>query len=161
MEEFVMTMNKLFIGTFIIYLLAVCAVPASAAVPTKTAVKLATKAKDYITKIGNSLGETIWNNKGSIAVGTAAVAVVRAPAPFAESAAAIITGRPATTSSASATGSNSSTVGWLWYYPFYAAVTLLCVIGVRYTWNYVKDYHCRNHGANSNPSIRKRPYRYF
>jgi hypothetical protein len=131
--------QKLFIGITAICLFAVLTVSADAAIPKKAVTKLATKAKDYITKVGNSLGNTIWQNKGSVAIGASAVAVATHPEPFVNGAVSILTGKPVSTFNPSATG-NSSMVGSLWYYPFDAAVTLLCVIGVRYTWNYVKDY---------------------
>jgi hypothetical protein len=129
-EDFVMkNYQKLFIGITAICLFAACAVPASAAIPTRVKVK----AKDFITKTSTSLGNAIWNNKGSIAVGSAAVALATNPAPFVSGATTMITGRP---SDPSATSIQSYFTGWL----FYAIATVLAVLGVRFAWNYVKDY---------------------
>jgi hypothetical protein len=130
------TYQTLFIGVTALCLFAVCAVPASAAVPKKAVTKLASKVKDYVVKTGNSIGETIWRNKGSVAIGTVAVAAANNPAPFVDGAVTIVTGRPAKTSGPSDTANHSFIVGWL----FYAIATLLAIIGVRCLWNYVKDY---------------------
>jgi hypothetical protein len=139
------TYQKLFIGITAICLFAVCTVPADAASPAKAATKIAVKAKDFITQTGTSLGNVIWQNKGSIAVGTAAVAVATNPAPFVEGATTIITGKPAKIvipANYQVTGYQSaqSVTGSLWYYLFYAGVTILCIVGVRCAWSYVKDY---------------------
>jgi hypothetical protein len=123
------TYQTLFIGVTAICLFAVCAVPASAAVPTKAVAK----AKDFITRVTTSLGNAIWNNKGSVAVGSVAVAVATNPAPFVSGATTMITGRP---SDPSATGIRSYFTSWL----FYLIATVLAIIGVRCSWNYVKDY---------------------
>jgi hypothetical protein len=134
LKEFVMkNYQKLFIGTIVIGLLATCAVPANAAMPKKAVVKVAGTAKDFITKTSTSLGNAIWNNKGSIAVGSAAVALATNPAPFVSGATTMITGRP---SDPSATGIQSYLVGWL----FYAVATILAILGVRYAWAYLKDW---------------------
>jgi hypothetical protein len=108
--------------------LAICAAPASAAIPTRVKVK----AKDFITKTSTSIGNAIWNNKGAITIGTGAVAIASNPAPFVEGAATVITGRASNSSG----GIQSYIFGWL----FYLVATLLAIVGVRYTWNYVKDY---------------------
>jgi hypothetical protein len=121
--------QKLFIGIIAICLFAACAVPASAAIPTRVKVK----ARDFITKTSTSLGNAIWNNKGSIAVGSAAVALATNPAPFVSGATTMITGRAG---DPAATSIQSYFTGWL----FYAIATLLAIIGVRCSWNYVKDY---------------------
>jgi hypothetical protein len=120
--------QKLFIGIAAICLLAICAVPASAAIPTRVKVK----AKDFVTKTSTSIGNAVWGNKGAIVVGTGAVAVASNPAPFIEGAATVITGR----ASNSPSGFQSYIFGWL----FYLVATLLAIVGVRCTWNYVKDY---------------------
>ena len=122
-------MKKFLIGMIAACILAVSAVSASAAVSKKAVVK----TKDYIAKTSKSLGNAIWDNKGSIAVGTTAVAVATNPAPFVEGAATVITGRA---SHLSAGGVQSYVAGWL----FYAIATLLVIVGVRCVWNYVKDY---------------------
>jgi len=122
-------MRKFLIGMIAACILAVSAVSASAAVSKKAVVK----TKDFIAKTGKSLGNAIWDNKGSIAVGTTAVAVATNPAPFVEGAATVITGK---SSNLSAGSVQSYMVGWL----FYAIATLLAIVGVRCAWNYVKDY---------------------
>jgi hypothetical protein len=132
-------MQKFFVGIIVVCLFAVSAGTASAATSTKSVTKIATRAKDWITKTGTSLGAVIWNNKGSIAVGTAAVAVVTNPAPFVQGTTTLITGKPTVvTNTADVAGQSLS--GIFWYYGFYAAATLFCIVGVRCAWNYIKDY---------------------
>jgi hypothetical protein len=137
-------MQKLFIGIIIVCLFAVYAVPASAAIPTKSLTRIAVKSKDYITKTATSWGNAIWNNKGSIAVGTAAVAVATNPAPFVQGTTTLITGKPTvvtnTSDVANLSVQSQSVTSSLWYYAFYIAVTLLCILGVRCAWSYIKDY---------------------
>jgi len=122
-------MRNFLIGMIAACVFAVSAVSAGAAIPKRAMVK----TKDFIAKTGKSLGSAIWDNKGSIAVGTTAVAVATNPAPFVEGAAAVITGR---TNNLSAGGVQSYVVGWLCY----AMATILAIVGVRCAWNYVKDY---------------------
>jgi hypothetical protein len=137
-------MQKLFIGIIIVCLFAVSAGTASAAIPTKSLTRIAVKSKDYITKTAASWGNAIWNNKGSIAVGTAAVAVATNPAPFVQGTTTLITGKPTvvtnTADVANLSVASQSVTSSLWYYGFYIAVTLLCILGVRCAWNYTKDY---------------------
>jgi hypothetical protein len=121
--------QKLFIGVTALCLFAVCAVPASAAVPTRVKVK----AKDFITKTGKSIGDTIWHNKGSIAVGSTAVAVATNPAPFVSGITTVLTGR-------ASDPSGGGIQSYIFGFGFYAIATLLTIVGVRCTWNYVKDY---------------------
>jgi hypothetical protein len=130
MEDFVMqNYQKLFIGITAICLVAVLTVSANAASPRKAAAK----AKDFITRTGASLGNAIWDNKGSVAVGTVAVAAATNPGSFMSGITTILTGRP---SDPSATGITSFFTSWL----FYAIATVLAIIGVRCAWTYVKDY---------------------
>jgi hypothetical protein len=140
--------QKLFIGITAICLIAICTVPASAAIPKKTATKLAIKAKDYITQTSKSIGNAIWNNKGAVAVGTAAVVIATNP----EATAAVVTGVTETvTTGATAviTGATegvsrsvrqSSGSGSIWYLVFFAAATVFCIVVIRYIWNYVRDW---------------------
>jgi hypothetical protein len=67
------------------------------------------------------------------------MAVATNPAPFVEGATTVITGKPTKLVSNQNVGSPSAS-GGLWYYLFYVAVTVLCIVGVRCAWNYVKDY---------------------
>jgi hypothetical protein len=67
--------NKLFIGMCAACLIAVSASSAEAAVSKRTV----TKAVSLIKQTSNAIGNAIWSNKGSIAVGTAAVAVASKP----------------------------------------------------------------------------------
>jgi hypothetical protein len=121
--------QKLFISITAVCLFAVCAAPACAAIPTRAKVK----ARDFIAKASKSLGDAIWQNKASVAIGATAVGVATNPAPFVSGITTILTGRP---SDPSAGGIQSYIVG----YVFYAIATLLAIIGVRCAWNYVKDY---------------------
>jgi len=122
-------MRKFLIGMIAVFVFAVSAVSASAALPKRAVVR----TQDFIAKTGKSLGSVIWDNKGSVAVGATAVAVATNPVPFVEGAATVITGR---TSNLAAGGVQSYVVGWL----FYAMATVLAIVGVRCAWNYVKDY---------------------
>jgi hypothetical protein len=140
--------QKLFIGFTAICIIAVCAVSASAAIQKKAATKLAIKAKDYITTTSKSIGNAIWNNKGAVAVGTAAVVVATNP----EATAAVVTGVTETvTTGATAviTGATegvsrsvrqSSGSGSIWYLVLFAAATTFCIVVIRYIWNYVRDW---------------------
>jgi hypothetical protein len=121
--------QKLFIGITAVCLLAVCAAPASAATPRRAAAKV----KDFITQASTSLGNAIWNNKGSVAVGATAVGIATNPSPFVSGITTVLTGRP---SDPNATGIASFFTSWM----FYLIATLLAIVGVRCTWNYVKDY---------------------
>jgi hypothetical protein len=132
-------MNKFIIGIAIVVLFAGLAVTANAAIQTKSLKRVVVKAKDYITQNAKSLGNALWDNKGAVAVGTVAAVALTSPEPVIQGATTIITGKPAVIASSSVIGSSSAT-GGLWYYGFYLAITILCIVGVRCAWNYVKDY---------------------
>jgi hypothetical protein len=138
MEEFVMQIyQKLTIGTLIVCLLAACAVPASAAVniaPTVAITRAVLKVKSLFAKTGKTVSKSIWDNKGSILIGTGAMAVAAAPASFFDSIGAVFSGR------SNRSGSQPMYGGNLVHVLFYAAATIFCVLGVRFAWNYLKDY---------------------
>jgi len=66
------------IGMFAACIFGVHAVPADAGI-AKHAIKAAQKVRDYVGKTANDAGKVVWNNKGSIAVGTAAAVALTNP----------------------------------------------------------------------------------
>jgi hypothetical protein len=68
--------TKTFLGMLVACLFCVSAVPAEAASMQKKSI---TTGVSLMKKTFNGIGNAIWNNKGAIAVGTAAVAVATQP----------------------------------------------------------------------------------
>ena len=81
--------TKLLIGICAICLFAISAVQAEAVTPQARAVK---NVVSFVKKSCNNIGNTIWNNKGSIAVGTAATVAVLAPDAVVQGATTVATG---------------------------------------------------------------------
>ena len=81
--------TKMIIGMMIACAFAVSAVTAEAVTPQKRAVK---NVVSLVKKTCNNIGNTIWNNKGSIAVGTAATVAVLAPDAVVQGATTIASG---------------------------------------------------------------------
>ena len=77
-KEFFMFQKIVIIGMFAACIFSVHAVPADAGI-AKYAIKAAQKVRDYVGKTANDAGKVVWNNKGSIAVGTAAAVALTNP----------------------------------------------------------------------------------
>ena len=88
-ERIYIMKTKMIIGMMIACVFAVNAVQAEAVTPQKRAVK---NVVNFVKKASNNIGNTIWNNKGSIAVGTAATVAVLAPDAVVQGATSIATG---------------------------------------------------------------------
>jgi hypothetical protein len=115
--------TKIFItGMLVACLVAVCAVPAEAATARKAGI---TKAVNFVKKTANDISNTIWNNKGAIAVSTAAVAVATQPEILAKPITAATTA-VATETSRAAYSSPIGTIGVI----FLFAAALVIVSGI-------------------------------
>ena len=82
-------MRKFLTGIIAICVLAVSAGTAEAAPLHKRAV---TNTVNLVGKMCDNISAVIWRNKGSIAIGTTAVAVAANPEPFIQGAVAVVTG---------------------------------------------------------------------
>ena len=81
--------TKMIIGMMIACVFAVNAVSAEAVTPQKRA---ASKIANFVKKSCNNIGNTIWRNKCSIAIGTAATVAVMAPEAVVHGATTVATG---------------------------------------------------------------------
>ena len=82
-------MRKFLTGIIAICVLAVSAGTAEAAPLHKRAI---TNTVNLVGKVCDNISAVIWRNKGSIAIGTTAVAVATNPEPFVQGAATVVTG---------------------------------------------------------------------
>jgi hypothetical protein len=119
--------NKLFIGILAACILAVSAVTTEAAGAKKAAVG---KAVNFVKKTVNDAANTVWNNKGAIAVGTAAAVAVTNPEPVIAGTTAVGTGR-------TVNSVHPTAIGTILVCLLIAALTL---IGIRSLWQRLKDW---------------------
>jgi len=113
-------MQRFLISMLALYMVAVCAVSADASV--------AKKSVSLIRKTSDAVGNAIWNNKGSIAIGTAAVAVATEPE---------ILVQPFVGNTGQAVSGQSITLVRI---IFYLLVVVLAIIGMRVIFLYIKHW---------------------